>query len=313
MRALVTIALAATLTVSSPVRADGPVDAAAAQTLFERGRAAAQRGDLQQACDSFAESERLDPGVGTLLNWAMCEERQQKLASAWQHFNEAAALLKPTDDRNAFVRAQIRQLSPRLPRITIRLAPTAPLAARVLRNGSEVGPASLGIPIPVDPGRVELLVTCPDHEPRRSVVEVHEAEQLDVSVEAGEARAPAPLLDSKTPASAVRPSNLQRDLGLGFVALGSLGVGLGLASGLVVTQRKKAAETHCPVNRCDDVGFQAAESGQHWLTVNTLAWSVGVAALVSGGALLVFTPDKARTASVQPVRGGAALVYAESY
>ena len=311
MRALlVTISLSGALALSSvsPARAERPADAAAAQALFERGRAAAQRGDLQEACATFAESQRLDPGAGTLMNWAMCEARQQKLASAWQHFNEASALLKPGDDRNAFVHAQLRQLSPRLPRLTLRLAGDVPAGTRVLRGGTELGAASLGVPLPMDPGAVELLVVSPGRKPRRALVELHEAEQLDVRLDAGEALPSPPRVVARD-----QPHSLQRDLGLSFVALGSLGVGLGLASGALVVQRKATADDHCPANRCDEVGLHAVESGQRWLVVNTVAWSVGAAALLGGAALLFIAPDKKRTASLQALPGGAAFVYAEHY
>ena len=311
MRAfLVTISLGGALALSTvrPARAERPVEAAAAQALFERGRAAAQRGDLLEACAAFAESQRLDPGAGTLMNWAMCEARQQKLASAWQHFNAAAALLKPGDDRNAFVRAQLRKLSPRLPRLTLRLAESAPAGTRVLRDGTELDAASLGVPLPLDPGAVELLVTSPGRKPRRALVELHEAEQLDVRLDAGERLTPPVAI-----APLEQPRSLQRDLGLSFVALGSLGVGLGLASGALVAQRKGTADDHCPANRCDEIGLRAVESGQRWLVVNTVAWSVGAAALLSGAALLFIAPDKQRAGSLQALPGGAAFVYAEHY
>ena len=187
MRAsLVTLSLMGCLALANSARAQRPADAAAAQVLFERGRQSAQRGDWAAACAAFAESQRLDPGAGTLMNWATCEARQNQLASAWQHFNEAAALLKPGDDRAAFVNAQIRTLAPRLPRLTIRLAASVPPDARVLRAGAELGAASLGVPTPVDPGETELLVVCPGRQTRRSLVNVHEAEQVDVTLEAGE-------------------------------------------------------------------------------------------------------------------------------
>ena len=58
-------------------------DPAAAEALFEAGRQAATRGDWTTACPKFAESQRLDPAPGTLLNLADCEEHLGHLASAW--------------------------------------------------------------------------------------------------------------------------------------------------------------------------------------------------------------------------------------
>jgi hypothetical protein len=281
--------------------------------LFERGRAAAERGAWADACQAFAESQRLDPGAGTLMNWATCEARQNLVASAWHHFNEAAALLRPGDDRAPFVRAQIRELAPRLPRLTLRLAASTPAGARVLRSGVELGSASLGVPTPVDPGDIELLVICSGYRTRRWLVSVHEAEQVDVTLEAGPSLPVTSHYIAPQQPDAKPNGSFSRGLGLSLVAVGSLGVGLGLASSVLVTQRKQTADEHCPAQQCDDVGFQAARSGENWLIVNTLSWSLGGAALLGGGALLLVAPGEKRQAAVQPLPGGAGLVYSEHY
>jgi hypothetical protein len=315
MRALfVTLSLCGLFTVTIPAVAQRSGDAAAAQALFERGRLAAQRGDWQQACNAFEDSQRLDPGAGTLMNWAMCEARQNKLASAWQHFNEAAALLRPTDDRTGFVRAQLRKLAARLPRLTLRLSADMPAGARVLRDAAEVGRSSIGLPTPVDPGTVELRVICAGRKPRRWRVEVHEAEQLEVTLEPGaELRATADWAAGGGDHEPPRSGNLRRDLGLSLVVVGSLSAGLGLASGLVVAQRQRTAAAHCPGKLCDASGFRAVESGERWLVVNTVAWSLGAAALVSGALLMYVAPDRKRDAAVHMLPGGGAFVYEERY
>jgi hypothetical protein len=310
---LVTLAVPATLAFTTAAWAEPPVDAAAAQALFERGRSAADKGDWPTACNAFAESQRLDPGAGTLMNWAVCEVRQNKLASAWQHLNEAAALLKPGDDRAPFVRAQLRKLSPRLPRLTLRLKSDAPATTRIERSGTELSPPSIGIPLPIDPGELELVVTCPGRKPRRALVSVHEGEQLDLTLEPGDELDSTLTTRSGSTGATQSPSNWQRGLGISLVAAGSLGVGLALASGVMVQQRQRTTDQHCPHNRCDAVGFRAAESGERWLTVNTLAWSLGGAALLGGATLWLVAPSEKRDASIQPWPGGAAFVYAEHY
>lgn len=310
--------LGGALSLPASAKATKPADAAAAQALFERGRHAAEQGDLALACQSFAESQRLDPGAGTLMNWATCEERQGKLASAWQHFNEAAALLRPDDDRADFVHRQIRALGPRLPRLTLHLSPGTPLGARVLRDGTELGRASIDVPLPVDPGPVDLFVTCEGRQPRRWLVTLSEGEELQVTLAAGEPYEPlaaprsTPRLPAKAPEKAAPPT-IQRDLGVSLVALGSLGVGLGLASGVVVAARSKTAEEHCPAQRCDDAGLRAVASGERWLVVNTVAWSVGAVALASGSALWLTSPSKKRQAQLAPLPGGASLSFAERF
>ena len=69
-----------------------PSDASvAAEALFSAGRADVERGDYASACPKFADSQRLDPAPGTLINLADCEEHVGQLARAWQHWREAIA------------------------------------------------------------------------------------------------------------------------------------------------------------------------------------------------------------------------------
>src|SRR5687768_8531645 len=53
-----------------------PRDAAAGEALFIEGRRLMKVGDRPAACAKFAESQRLDPAVGTLANLADCEEQR---------------------------------------------------------------------------------------------------------------------------------------------------------------------------------------------------------------------------------------------
>ena len=75
------------------------VDAAAADALFQKGREAADKGDFATAAAKFAESQRLDPAPGTLLNLADCEEHLGQTASAWEHYKRAAETMNAGDDR----------------------------------------------------------------------------------------------------------------------------------------------------------------------------------------------------------------------
>src|SRR5688572_14112375 len=85
-------------------------DPAAAEALYRAGRDAAKKGDWDSACAKFAESQRLDPAPGTLLNLADCEERRGLIASAWTHYVEAEHQFKPHDTRIKFARERAATL-----------------------------------------------------------------------------------------------------------------------------------------------------------------------------------------------------------
>src|SRR5687768_12828264 len=112
---------------AAPTATKAPArDPAAAEALFEQGRRALEQNDLETACAKFAESQTLDPGVGTLMNWATCEERKGRIATAWQRWREALAELPADDDRLPFARERVAALEPRLPYLTITLPADAP-------------------------------------------------------------------------------------------------------------------------------------------------------------------------------------------
>src|SRR5262245_12604205 len=98
-------------------------DRAAAEALFEKGRAAMEKGDFNTACAAFAESNRLDPAPGTLFNQADCEEKRGHLATAWQLFDLTMSKIPEADERRESVQERADALKERLPKLTITLRP----------------------------------------------------------------------------------------------------------------------------------------------------------------------------------------------
>src|SRR6187431_1585248 len=113
------MALAALLAVASlaPPALARDADAAAAEALFDEARRLLASGDVKAACPKFAESYRLDPALGALLNLAACHEKEGRVATAWSEYRDAAAqALKARDDkRAAYAKKQAATLEPRLP------------------------------------------------------------------------------------------------------------------------------------------------------------------------------------------------------
>ena len=80
MRVLGVIALLALVTLARPAVAQSTSDKAAAQAQFDEARKLLKMGDTAAACDKLAESQRLEPAVGTLLNLATCYEKLGRTA-----------------------------------------------------------------------------------------------------------------------------------------------------------------------------------------------------------------------------------------
>ena len=68
----------------------GAQDSSEGARLFEEGRAFAEQGKYEEACERYAKSYELERAAGTMLNLGDCAEREGKLGRAWQLFDAAA-------------------------------------------------------------------------------------------------------------------------------------------------------------------------------------------------------------------------------
>jgi hypothetical protein len=282
-------------------------DAAAAEALFAQGKKLMAAGNQAEACPKFAESQRLDPGVGTLLNLAACYEASGRYASAWSTFLEAESAARADNNAGAarVARSRADALASKLSKLTITVTHPDIPGLEVHRDGTAVGQAQWQLPIPADPGVHHISASAPGHKPWQTEIELKaggatvEISVPDLAVDQETAAAP-----SKTPAAVVAPSGApaptqgsparssfgaQRALALGAGVIGVAGVTLGTIFGLKSKAKHDAASSHCSGSTCtDDDGVQLrsqAISAGNW---STASFIVGAAGL-TGGALLWFT------------------------
>lgn len=271
----------------------------AADALFDSARAAMEKGDLATACKQFRASDQLDAAAGTELNLADCEERRGHLASAWELYRTAAEKLSERDERLALARSRIQALTPRLPRLTLVLAAGAPQTSSVLDGATELGSAAFGVPLPIDPGSHELIVSAPGFESRKFVVSFAEGEARTLTVWPGDAtRRPSTsgsAAPRSTPGSVTPPAREQaapdsgkRWLGFGLAGVGVVGLGVGTVAGLMTLGKKSTVDAECqPDKSCSSAGVSAAESGHRLQTVSNVGWVLGAAALGAGAYFLL--------------------------
>ena len=285
---LVASILALTLTLAAPLVADAqPADAQAATTLFQLGREAAKRGDYATAIAKMQESYKLDPALGTLLNLADAHEHLGHVATAWQLFTKGQAELPAGDDRRPAVEQRIAAVAPRVPRLTIKLATGTPPDARLTRDGTAIAASDLGVPIPIDPGPHEITITASGRDDRRYTIDVVERGASEIVVEAS-----AVSIAVAVPPRASRGGKL-RIAGFAVGGAGLAGIGVAIATGLILPARQKTVDAHCgaavglPENRCDATGFDAATSGKSLAGINTVAWIAGGLAVATGVTLVI--------------------------
>src|SRR3954465_11558737 len=120
----------AAISYSSAARAGDTHEQQLAQALFDDARRLMEKKRYAEACPKLAESERLDPGGGTLLNLALCHEKEGKLATAQWEYNDALSLAIRDNrkDRQDIARAHLHLLQDRIPRLTVAVVPPADVA-----------------------------------------------------------------------------------------------------------------------------------------------------------------------------------------
>jgi len=320
--------LAAAILVAAPVARAGSAEAEAA---FRAGRKAMEAGDYTTACASFAESERLEPAPGTLLNLADCEDHSGHLVAAHEHFGLAASGFVRGDVRRTIAMQRAANLDRRVVRLALRLVPTAP-AGTVVHDGDAVLTApTLGAVRLVDPGLHVVIVAAAGHEDRPYALTLKEGDQVEQTLDVGEVRAAsaphpqgavAPAAVPLGPAVAPAPAEPGvapppetggggRTVGWVLGSAGVAGIALGAVTGVLALDRAATVKSHCPGEACDPQGLDAASQGKWLAPTSTVAFIAG-GALLAAGAYFVFfgrSPSSgvALAPTAGPGRAGAAL------
>jgi len=302
--ALSLLCVAVALTCVHPAGAQSK--GAAAESLFEEGRKAMDSKDFDTACTRFRESNRIDPAPGTVLNLARCEEARGKLATAWELYRRALEELPEGDDRRPVASKLVDALTPRLPKLTIRLRAGAPTGTVVRLGEVELAAGSLGVPVPVDPGEISLIVKSPGRRERTVAVTLSETERREIEVEPGEPSGG----DASSPIGAKGGSS-RSTVGWVVGGVGLAGLVVGSVTGAMLLGKKKTVDDNCNADKlCTQAGTDAAESGRSLAPWTTAGLIVGVAG-IGVGAYLVLTSDSGngtQTAiSASPVAGGMQL------
>jgi hypothetical protein len=322
MRAWIPVAVLCML--GTPALAHAQSTEAAATALFDEGRKLMTQHRYPEACPKLAESQRLAPSGGTLLNLAECYEKSGQTASAWVSWKDAAARAEAVGkvdvERKALARAAV--LEPALARLTIAVAPDSDLPGLELRrDGVVVGHAEYGLPIPVDPGAHAIEASAPKKKPWSAKVDVA-PKQTDVSVtvtlvdDVPVAVPPAAVgapVTSPVQASATEsdraPSNAgatQRTVALVVLGAGVVGLGVGSAFGVVAMSKNNEAlqPQNCRTSKdCTPAGLALTDDAKQAATISTVAFVAGAAVAATGVVLWLTSPKARGSAYVAPTMG----------
>jgi hypothetical protein len=294
------------MTLAAPLAAQ---DVATAEALFNRGLKEMQARRFDTGCPALNESYRLDPRPGTLFTLAECEAGRGRIATAATRYGDyLAAFGRLAPDAQAKQRGRDKiaaqkkaALAPDIPELTLTLPPNAPRGTTVMRDDVALGEATLGVPLPVDPGEHVVTVQAPGAPPTEVRVSIAKAEkkQLTLEVMTAALKAPAaPPPDIAPPVEAAPPppapesgSGGQRTGALVAGGGGVAGIVLGGMMGGLALGKKSTVDENCKDHVCNHDGKLAADSGKTFALVSTIGFGVGVAGLGAAAVLVLTSPS----------------------
>ncbi len=286
-------------------------NAAAAQALFDQAKQLMTEGHVAEACPKLEESQRLDPGSGTLLNLANCYEQTGRLATAWTTYLETASAAKTSGNtqRESEARRRAAVIAPQLSKLVITIDPeTAKLPQlQVTQDGVLIAAPEWGLPLPADVGEHELDARAPGYVPFHAKVEVvgggatttTSVPKLNLamasSVTAGAAQPTAPA--EPAPSGKLGTQKVAALLAGGA---GVAGLALGTFFGLQSKSKHDDATQLCPRVDCSDprgvnLGNDARSAGN----LSTAMMIVGAVGVAAGVTLWVSAPKAESSASAR--------------
>jgi hypothetical protein len=315
-----------------------------ADVLFKQGKKLLGEKKYAEACAAFEKSDKLDHGIGAVLNIALCYEEWGKLATAYRRYREAEKMAVDTkDQRQAKIHERVAALDSLVPRLTVKVpvgGDTTGLAVTV--DGVALSTSQLGEPQLVDPGPRVIEYTVNGSKKSKTVpIERNGSSEIMLDVPKKGSKTVEVKVDTKpvdkkpddkkpddqkppeTVGVVAPPSDPGRTRKLIGLGVGSAGlIAVGVSSYMTLSARSKyndAITQHCGGSKtmCDDTGLTITRDARSEANKATIVFAVGAAA-VAGGVVLYLTAPKASTEHamrVVPVidRDGAQVVLGGSF
>lgn len=182
----------------------------AARQLGQEGVELFQAGDTAGALDRLQRAYAVYRAPTLGLWYARALERSGRLVEASQRYHEVTQSVLKADATPAFRQAQVDAraaldaITPRLPKLTIRITGVEPARVRVTVDDGTVPPALVGVALPVNPGK-HVVKAVYGSKTQERTLELHEADAASVGLEFK----PEPLV--KPPPLPVAKQGLSRE------------------------------------------------------------------------------------------------------
>jgi hypothetical protein len=251
-----------------------------------------------------------------LINWALCEEKLGRSATALELLRLADHTLPPNHPKRSGMAKHIEVLTKRAPLLRLRVAAPLPAGATATLDGAVLESSAFARGVLGDPGTRVIELRAPGREDRRYEVTLAEGTTLEVTIVPGPPRAEGA---SKTGAStqgaaggaeSAQPGASTTTLGWALAGGGVAVVGAGVVTGLLAKSKWDVVQEECKIaeGSCrSDEGVRASSAGSTLAAVSTASFILGGASLAVGGYLLLTKKDAPATARLSADAGPAVV------
>ena len=284
-------------------RADDPTSLAQAREQFRRGIALEAAGDWEGALRVFKAVAQVKSTPQVRFHIAQAEEKTGDIVAALGSYRLAAyeASEAKIKDVKAASEAAIKTLEPKIPKLSIARGAGAGVA-KISLDGRELGNATVGAPISVNPGPHHLEASAPGRETITADFNLGNGETKELTLVLPEAKAGAPVVavtptsnepTSDTPEPPPKTSKVKI---AGFV-FGAAGiVSLGVSGGFFLVRQssisKLTKDCGADMMGCPASDLSTKNSGQTAATISEATFIGGAAALGIGVILVIAAPKK---------------------
>jgi hypothetical protein len=282
-----------------------------AQALARDARKLIAKRQYAAACPKLQESQRLAPSPKTLLELALCHEKEGKTATAFAELNTVVQQAEWEGPKEAAktAKAHLLQLDPRLSRITVKVpASSETEGLQVTVDGLPLARSAWGLPQPVDPGRHEIAASGPGRTPWSTTIRIQgdreqQSVQVPVSVAPTAGQTPETIAQKEARAEDPNygeehvakdedtPSKKGKKPVLAYVVAGGgiAALGLGTYFGVRAIQHRKDSDSYC-TRGCSQKGVDLNDEAKTAAWISNVSVGLGLAGVGVGVYLLLKSP-----------------------
>lgn len=193
-RLVLTLAAAAPAAPAIAVAGENDAQIQAARELFVQAEKDEDAGRWSEALDKLRRVAGVRATAGVRYHIALSEEHVGTIAAALGDYAvaEAQARAENAQDVLRLVGGRLRDLSPRVPRLTIHVNPDVP-DAQVTLDGAPLARSLLGVSMPLEPGVHRVEASAPARPPTTATITMHERDTTVIEMQIGAPASPTPI------------------------------------------------------------------------------------------------------------------------